>query len=179
MKSIALLCLFLSILSASSQTNRTALLMGVGDYSKAPGMNSLPGIDQDLKLMGNKLTDLGFTVYYSQNPDLRTAKQSVDEFGKILRKNKGIGLFYFSGHGAEQEGGNYLIPGTANIQSGADLAYEALSAQRVLNRMQESGSSTNLVFLDCCRNEFSKSGNSGDLAPMKAEGVFILSLIHI
>lgn len=160
-----------SVLPAVAE-KRIALLMGVSDYSRAPGISNLPGITTDLAMMEKALRQLGFTVYRSDNPTLGQAKRAIDAFGQTLRRENGTGLFYFSGHGAELDGRNYLIPSNANLFQDRDLPDEALSAQRILNRMQESGSRTNLVFLDCCRNEFTKSIGRG-FSPMTADGIFI------
>lgn len=152
--------------------NRTALVMGVADYKGAPGLGNLRGVNVDLREMSKKLRELGFHVTVCKDPTLGQAMKAVDDFGKSLAKRGGVGLFYFSGHGAEREGSNFLLPSAARISSGYDLADQALNAQRVLSRMEESRTKVNLVFLDCCRNEFSRSVGSS-LAPMQAEGVFV------
>lgn len=149
---------------------RNALLMGVWAYTD-PALPALPGVDADVNLMAAKLKSLGFNVKIVTNPTLGQAKQAVDDFGATLKAAKGTGLFYFSGHGCENDGKNYLIPRGTSIVSPSDLDDEAMSAQRVLTRMETSGNSVNLVFLDCCRNAYTKGG--GELAPMRASGTFI------
>jgi formylglycine-generating enzyme required for sulfatase activity len=52
-----------------------------------------------------------------------------------------------------------------------EVPWEALSAQRALNRMEASGSSVNIAFLDACRSGLLNSG--GGMAPMSAHGTFI------
>lgn len=151
---------------------RTALVMGVWDYSEAPGLSSLPGIQEDLELMASTLQQLGFETTIVKNPTLAEAKDAVDSFGRALKSRGGTGLFYFTGHGAQLEGRNYLIPRNASLGGRSDLPDEALVANRIVNRMQESGTAVNLLFLDCCRNNLTKSA-SGTLAPMQAEGIFI------
>ena len=42
--------------------------------------------------------------------DQATMAEAVDAFGAKLKANGGVGLFYFSGHGAQIGGENYLIP---------------------------------------------------------------------
>lgn len=157
---------------APAAEKRTALVMGVADYKGAPGLGNLRGVNVDLQAMSSKLRELGFQVTVCKDPTLGQAMKAVDDFGKSLASRGGIGLFYFSGHGAEREGSNFLLPSAARITSGYDLADQALNAQRVLSRMEESKTKVNLVFLDCCRNEFSRSAGAS-LAPMQAEGVFV------
>jgi formylglycine-generating enzyme required for sulfatase activity len=157
---------------------RTALVMGVGEYGgakfKGGTIPNLPGITTaDLPGMEVKLRALGFAVTVVANPTLSEAKEAVDAFSAKIKAAPGVSLFYFSGHGGEYEGKNYLIPRGANISSKADLSDEALSAQRVLNGMEESGAQVNLVFLDCCREDLGKSVGGAEMAPLKAKGSFI------
>jgi len=130
-------------------------------------------VNADLPGMEAKLKALGFAVTVVANPTLSEAKEAVDAFSAKIKAAPGVSLFYFSGHGGEYEGKNYLIPRGANISSKADLSDEALSAQRVLNGMEESGAQVNLVFLDCCREDLGKSVGGAEMAPLKAKGSFI------
>jgi formylglycine-generating enzyme required for sulfatase activity len=173
-----LFVLFLASNAIAQEPPRTALVMGVGDYGgakfKGGTIPNLPGITMaDLPGMEAKLKSLGFSVTVVSNPTLSEAKEAVDAFSAKIKAAPGVSLFYFSGHGGEYEGKNYLIPRGANISSKADLSDEALSAQRVLNGMEESGAQVNLVFLDCCREDLGKSVGGAELQPMKARGSFI------
>ena len=172
MRSILLALLLAGSLPLCAAEVRHALVMGVWEYED-PKFTPLPGIESDVAAMAARLRELGFDVTLVTNPTLGRAKTAVDEFGAKLKAGgtSSVGLFYFSGHGCESEGKNFLVPKGTSITARADLDDEALSAQRVLTRMEDSGGKVNLVFLDCCRNTFSK-GN-GDLAAMQATGTFI------
>lgn len=175
MKSLFLftsVALLLSSVDARAEP-RQALLMGVWDYRDAT-FPALPeaGINADLTMMKTKLEALGFTVAVSTNPSLKDAKAAVDAFGTRIKSAPGTSLFYFSGHGSEFEGKNYLIPAGSSIVSNRDLDGEALNADRVLARMEDSGGKVNILFLDCCRNGLAKSAGKG-LAPIEARGTFI------
>lgn len=152
---------------------RNALLIGAWKYTDAT-FSPLPekGIQMDLQLMQSRLTSVGFKVKVLANPGLKEAKQAVDDFGALIRSERGTSLFYFSGHGSEFDGKNFLIPVGTSIRSNRDLDTEALAADRVLSRMEESGGQVNIVFLDCCRNAMAKSAGGG-LAAMEARGTFI------
>ncbi|OAI56753.1 hypothetical protein AYO49_00560 [Verrucomicrobiaceae bacterium SCGC AG-212-N21] len=165
---LSLLLVHSTLLPAAE--TRNALVMGVWKYTD-PAFPALPGIESDVTKMADKLKTVGFNVTVVTNPTLGQAKLAVDDFGAKLKADKGTGLFYYSGHGCENDGKNYLIPGGTTIRARNDLDDEALSAQRVLNRMEDAGTAVNLVFLDCCRNALTKG--AGDLAPMRATGTFI------
>ena len=76
---------------------------------------------------------------------------AIRSFGRSLR-NSDAALFYFSGHGNQYKGLNWLIPIGANVQRESDLEFEAVNAERVLAEM-EGGSSrrVNIVIFDACR----------------------------
>lgn len=153
--------------------SRIALVMGVGDYDGKFGLTALPGIGSDVTRMKAALTAVGFTVRVVQDPTLSEAESAIDAFGADLKANKGIGLFYYSGHGGEFEGKNYLIPRGARIGSARDVRDQAVNAQRVLNRMEDAGNGTNILFLDCCRNDMTKATTDSGMAAMNAKGTFI------
>ncbi|OQY55775.1 MAG: hypothetical protein DRR08_13470 [Candidatus Parabeggiatoa sp. nov. 2] len=91
----------------------------------------------------------------------------INLFMEKLRNNKGVGLFYFSGHGVQHEGENYLIPvGASRVLRAADqLRYKAVAAGFVLASMKAAGNEVNLIILDACRNAPFKSGFKGDMIP--------------
>ncbi len=161
---------------AGAAEKRIALVMGVWEYD-SPGLQDLPGIEDDVNRFGERLRQLGFEVTVSKNPGIKEAKAAVDAFGERLKEPEAVGLFYFSGHGGEFDGANYLIPKTATISASSDLDSEALNSKRLLHKMETSGAKVNLVFLDCCRNEFTKTKSAattpGGMAAMSARGTFI------
>lgn len=160
--------------AAQAAQRRIALVMGVWQYD-TPGLPNLPGIEDDIKRFAAGLKKLGFEVEASSNPTMSEAKNAIDQFGEKLKQPDTVGLFYFSGHGSEHGGENYLIPRKANLKTTADLGEEAVAANRVIHRMEESGSGINLMFLDCCRCPIKTTSKSADggFAQMKASGVFI------
>src|SRR5262249_9746655 len=81
----------------------------------------------------------------------RTMVDAISEFGAVL-KGGGIGLFYYSGHGMQVKGENYLIPIDANALKEDDIKYQTIHAQDVLDKMDQPKTHLNLVFLDACRN---------------------------
>jgi hypothetical protein len=88
-----------------------------------------------------------------------------------------VGLFYFSGHGVQHAGNNYLIPinSISKMSEAVHLNNKAVPANYVLAVMQNS--SLNIVILDACRDNpfkgFSKSLNRGLTRMASAEGSLI------
>ena len=97
------------------------------------------------------LKDLQFQVILKTNATLDTMADAIFEFGERL-KGGGVGLLYYSGHGLQVKGENYLIPIDANIGREDDIKRKTINARDILDKMDEAKSHLNLVFLDACRN---------------------------
>jgi len=151
----------------SKEVPRTALVIGNASYNSSPLRNPV----NDASNMAEALRNLGFTVIHKQNAKQRDMEKAIRDFGKRLRKNGGVGLFYYAGHGMQVNGRNYLIPVDAEIETESDVKYEAVDAGRVLGKMEDADNNLNIVILDACRdNPFAKSFRSGNkgLAKMDA-----------
>ncbi len=151
MRIIILACtvLMLSLQGGFAQT-RIALVIGNGAYKGEAYLDSPP---RDAELMTKTLRDLGFAVTVKTNVDRRTMETSIREFGQRLKKATGaVGFFYYSGHGMQVNGRNYIIPVGATIEIEPDAEYQAVPASYVTSVMEYAGTIVNIVVLDACRN---------------------------
>jgi hypothetical protein len=149
---IAILLLTFGLASLSHAANesqyRVALVIGNGAYKDAPLKNPV----NDASDFAKKLKRYGFKVQKLINADARSMEKAIAKFGKRLRKENSVGLFYFAGHGLQVNGSNYLLPIGASIESEADIRFEAVNAARVLAQMEQAGNGLNMLVLDACRN---------------------------
>jgi formylglycine-generating enzyme required for sulfatase activity len=154
------------------EERRYALVIGNGTYGTLPLRNP----PNDARDMAQLLKQLGFTVALKQNADKRTMKEAIRDLQQFLKRG-GVGLFYYSGHGMQIGGRNYLIPVGAEIGQESDVEYEAVDAGLILDAMENAGNEMNIVILDSCRdNPFARSFRSQvkGLAKMDApKGTFI------
>ena len=169
-----------TVCAQDAAENRTALLIGVEKYADSY-FKALGTSVADVTALGAMLEKLGFEVKVVADPNRATLISEVDAFGQRLATRKGVGLFFFAGHGCMKEDEsdpNFLIPAGTAIRSQADLPQEALNAQRVANRMKEAGNRLNLVFLDACRNNTlpatTRSSAAGLAAMRGASGLVYL-----
>ncbi|MCF8155525.1 MAG: caspase family protein [Rhodoferax sp.] len=149
-----------------NHSQRLALIIGNSAYKDAPLTNPV----NDARAIAQALRDSGFTVITRENIDHRGMLAALREFGDRLRAG-GTGLFYYAGHGMQIKGRNYLIPVGANIDREDEVAYSAVDAQAVLDKMEAAGNVANIMILDACRNNpFTRSMRSGQagLAQMDA-----------
>jgi uncharacterized caspase-like protein len=151
----------------SGAERRLALVIGNGAYGSAPLRNPA----NDARSVAQALSGLGFEVVHQENLGLRAMARSIRDFGNKLKQNGGIGLFYYAGHGMQVKGRNYLIPVDADIQSEDEIAFNAVDANLVLEKMDAANNGLNVVILDACRNNpFARSFRSAaqGLAQMDA-----------
>ena len=62
-----------------------------------------------------------------------------------------VGLFFFAGHGLQVAGQNYLVPVDAEATNPVALEFEMVRLD-IVHRVMERQTSTNVLFLDACRN---------------------------
>lgn len=152
--------------AGKAQQQRLALVIGNNAYKDAPLLNPA----NDARAIAQALEASGFRVMLKIDATHKEMLGAVREFGSRLREG-GQGVFYFAGHGMQIKGRNYLIPVGADIEREDEVAYQALDAQAVLDKMDTAGNGTNLMILDACRNNpFARSFRSSvqGLAQMDA-----------
>lgn len=145
---------------ASSVTNqkRYALIIGNGNYMQSPLKNPV----NDAKDIASELKKLGFEVMVYTDLGQNDMKRHIRSFGEKLTNNKGVGLFFFAGHGMQVNGENYLIPVSAKIEKEQDVELESVNLRRVMGEMDFAKNELNIVILDACRdNPFARSFRSG------------------
>ena len=83
---------------------RTALVIGNSNYDLGPLKNPV----NDAIDIANSLRELGFDVTLLKNAGQNKMRRAINNFGRTLRDG-GVGLFYFSGHGIQVDGKNFLM----------------------------------------------------------------------
>ncbi len=157
---------------------RYALVIGNAKYKNvAPLKNA----ENDANDFAEELERSNFEVIKVINGDYNQMRDAFKKFHTLLStgpKDQTIGLFYYAGHGIQNEGENYLVPVEANIQYDDDIPRTCMPVQRIIMaNMERSNSRMNIVVLDACRNNpFPSSYRSAEagLAEIKrARGSFI------
>ena len=154
---------------------RVALVIGNGQYADIAILKN-PVNDADSIAVA--LKECGFTVLQHTNLNRKKMFKAVRTFGESIESG-GVGLFFYSGHGIQVAGKNYLVPVDADIQEEDEVETECLNMQLVLNKMKTAQNRVNIIILDACRDnpyadQYRSSGTSGGLAKMSApKGTFI------
>ena len=148
-------------------------MIGNAAYPDAPLRNAV----NDATDVAALLRQLGFTVTLLRDASQRNMEEGIRTFTSGAPRGS-VGLFYFSGHGAQLEGLNYIVPIGAKLGGTSDVKFQTVAADWVLARMDEAGMGVKLLILDACRNNpFGRSWTrtlSRGLASMDAvEGCLI------
>lgn len=148
-----LLSALLLILSAPvcRAEKRIALVVGNSSYQSVA---SLKNPRNDAVLIARTLRSVGFLLVGDQallDLDKASFDKAVQTFGNELTGSD-VALFYYSGHGIQIRGANYLVPVAANPVKEADVDFQMVDVALILRQMEGSGTRLNLVILDACRN---------------------------
>ncbi len=161
--------------TANSGSNRFALVIGNSKYDTSPLRNPANDANAIAKSLGNYGFNVSAYIDVSTQKDM---KKIVREFGKKLQSG-GIGMFYYSGHGMQVKGVNYLIPVDAVIEKEEDVEFEAMDLNLILAEMEFAKNPMNIVMLDACRNNpYSKGTRAvggGGLAQVSAPAGTIIA----
>jgi len=138
-------------LKIAPQGKRVALVIGNAKYKFSPLNN--PG--NDATDMAASLRSVGFDVIEVKDANKRQMRAATRRFEDKLAASD-VGLVYYSGHGVEVKGRNYLIPVDADIRREHEVEDQAFDAGNIL-RMMESLQGTekkrvNIMIVDACRN---------------------------
>jgi hypothetical protein len=146
---------------------RIALIVGNSNYKSCTGLGANPLNDaQDMK---NALIASGFSVLEYEDVSYQKFKEVINDFGDSLKQDA-VGLFFYAGHAVQSKGANYLLPVDANPKKENDIVAQGVNLDDILGKMEDANCSLNLIFLDACRDNPFKTGESRSI---KASGLAV------
>jgi len=151
MSRISSLCLCVSLLlllsAPASAGKRLALVIGNGNYST---VDPLKNPANDAKAVGQSLRDLGFGVTLAIDAGKADFERTIRDFADSLA-GADAAVFYYAGHGLQVDGRNYMVPVDARLSDEADLPFQLVALDIVLQRLAHHRI-TNIVIMDACRD---------------------------
>ena len=139
---------------------KVALLIGNCNYG---GNAQLRNCINDANALGEKLNSLGFETIIVEDGNKEEIDIAINQFSMKAR-NADAGLVFYSGHGMQYNGENYIIPIGATLNSPADIDYRCNRASYALSKMEDVGCKLKILVLDACRiNPFTKGWYKGDV----------------
>ena len=137
---------------------RTALVVGNSRYKDVPLKNPA----NDAGAMAEDLKKLGFNVVSQLDADRIAMENAIRSYGEQLAKSRGVGLFYYAGHGLQVSWRNFLVPVDASLGRADDIPRQTVDLAAMLGGIGKAGNAMNIVILDACRdNPFGGDLKSG------------------
>ncbi|WP_245474350.1 caspase family protein [Mesorhizobium sp. M2A.F.Ca.ET.042.01.1.1] len=127
---------------------RVAFVVGNSAYQTIP---ALKNPDKDAEDVSSTFRQAGFEVFAAK--DL-TRLQFEEKFRNYLAAADGadLAVVYYSGHGFQVGGENFLIPVDASLKDAADMEVQAIKVDDILRQLR-SRSKVQMIILDACRND--------------------------
>jgi WD40 repeat protein len=181
---IAFVVLSLFLPAGAFAEKRVALVIGIDRYLNLPSRAQLKRAVNDARAVSLAFKDLGFEVTEIEDANRSTFNAKWQQF--LLTVGEGdVVAFYFSGHGVEIEGLNFLIPSDIPlVEYGRQeqIKRESISVSELLLDLRKRKPGVSLLILDACRehplvpDEWRLPGAlPGGLAKMDAPmGTFIM-----
>jgi hypothetical protein len=176
-----IIVLGLGLFSSCADAAGRALVIGNARYG-TDATTWLPTPTNDAQDIWSLLTELGYEAGPGPylNLDLTSMRGAIRDFARSLQPKDTV-LVYFSGHGVEVNGVNYLMPtGFQKSDAGTSSAGRIKGLAVELNHdlirpIRERTSGPVVVVLDACRDHssFLVKGSRNGLAPFAADGMFI------
>jgi len=129
---------------------KVALLIGNGAYTS---FRRLKNPANDARAMAAELSRLGFQVDLVLDASEVEMRDAITRFGRTLvdAGESAVSLFYFSGHGIQSEGTNYLLSVGSEARTESEVWREP-SATDVIRQIERARSAVSFVVLDACRD---------------------------
>ena len=137
-------------LARAQPAERWALVVGIGDYS-SPRVASLANTVNDARTIAASLRNMGFAVYLLENttkPELDAAVERI----RVEQAGAELGLFFFAGHGLQEDGYNYALPADIDPAERDFLQTQGISINALVSDLRGVGVEKLVVVLDSCRN---------------------------
>ncbi|MFA9206424.1 MAG: caspase family protein [Burkholderiaceae bacterium] len=130
---------------------------------KYPKLGKLTYPEQDAQVMDEALTRLNFKTIVLRNGTQNEMRRALSQFTQQA-SGADLAFIYYSGHGAQSGGTNYLIPVGAQLDSESDYDIETLGLTNILDSVAKAAPKNAVLVLDACRDNplaFRKSGTKG------------------
>ncbi len=131
---------------AATPGRRIALVIGNSKYAS---LRALPNPRNDADDIARVLKTLGFEVTLGTDLKRTEMEEALIRFAREARGSR-TALVFYSGHGIQYQGENYLLPIDARIEDESDLR-RLIKLQDVIGDLQNA-SDVRILIVDACRD---------------------------
>ena len=112
---------------AAGAAERVALVIGNAAYEQAP---HLANSRNDAKAVGDAFERMGYAVWRLEDAGRRTFVRELHDFTNAASAAD-VAVVFFSGHGLQVDGQNFLVPVDALLAHEPDVETEAVPLARI------------------------------------------------
>ena len=139
---------------------RHALVLGNTIYN--PERQSIPSSRKNAADVSAALRDLGFEVRSEVDQGVQVVRAALRDFLAAARAADGappLALLYYTGHGIQFRGENYLVPSDVNLAQGADgIARGSINIdEEIIKQASLPNDGICALVFDACRNDPTKN----------------------
>lgn len=131
----------------TGNNRKIALVVGVTNYLHAAPLKNAANDATD---MGSSLTRLGFDVQKLIDPTAKEFSQVLNAIQQLMNEKSDF-VFFYSGHGMEYRGENYLFLKNTDPYSTAALPATAYQLEKILEKCAERKVKNAVFILDACQ----------------------------
>jgi len=130
---------------------KLALIIGINNYPRDP----LKYCINDATDLKTTLQRIDFDVSFRENCNLSEFYNIVNTFADTIQPNDLV-LFYFAGHGKQNEDDNYLLPSDYDYDYREHehdyIVKHAVNVKYIMKKIDDRKCRITIYLLDCCRN---------------------------
>ena len=127
--------------------NGIALVIGEQNYQH---LGRLPNPGNDAREIQKLLTDLGFEARLVADRDAKKLTRELERFTEDA-EGADVALLYYSGHGIEAGGENFLVPVDASVDALDDAGEKLVPLSGIVEKLKATVPVA-IVLLDACRS---------------------------
>lgn len=127
---------------------KLALVIGNSAYRNVETLLN-PG--NDARAIAAALAESGFAVTTVLDAPRERLAEAIRLHVEALSKSKGVGLFYFAGHGVQLAWRNFLLPVDAAIAKLEDIPAQCVDVSDLIGGIKKAANPMNVIILDACR----------------------------
>ena len=141
-----------------------ALVIGINNYESYPKLNAALN---DAKAIGDKLGILKYNVTYCLDEDCYAVRRNIEFFEEQISETQyDVALFYFAGHGCIANKSDCLLLKEApklqiSPNNEVKIKNKSIILDDICNRMRAAGDQINILIIDACRSEITRSSEMG------------------
>ena len=132
---------------SAAAEQRVALVIGNGAYQSVPELRNSRNDADDISV---QLKQLGFAVIDGRDLDRSSMQAALGRFASRLKGSE-AGLVYYSGHGMQINGQNFLVPVDLKLGDGNFTPFDLVKVDDVIDALSYTDG-VRLLVLDACRD---------------------------